>query len=299
MNDKVECSVCGKKYKVITSSHLRKHDISIEDYKLNYPDSPLSSQYFVEKMKVINRNINGREDVRKKISDSVKEANKADNLRKRKSDGMKKVWDSKDYRDRMYTIHVEAQNRDEVKTKKSNSLKDTWKTDVFRDKMQSIYKSEEYQEKVIAIQKEVSSRPEIVKNKKIKSRALWDSKEFRVRVAKGRKRFKYSINGLIVYLRSSWEKKVCEYLDTLKIPYEYESTAFKYMINNEERLYIPDIYLETMNVYLEIKPEYFARKMINIIKLEAVRKTGNRIEFLTGEHIEDIEIFENFLNALR
>lgn len=43
---KVLCQVCGKPYLVITPRHLATHDVTYSEYKLRFPDAPLSSDEF-------------------------------------------------------------------------------------------------------------------------------------------------------------------------------------------------------------------------------------------------------------
>lgn len=44
---KVNCQLCGKPYLVISPMHLKKaHNIKYEEYKLRFPDAPLSSEEF-------------------------------------------------------------------------------------------------------------------------------------------------------------------------------------------------------------------------------------------------------------
>ena len=47
---KVVCQECGKSF-VFLSSHLTKHNMTTNDYKLKYPDHPLSSNQFKAKVK--------------------------------------------------------------------------------------------------------------------------------------------------------------------------------------------------------------------------------------------------------
>lgn len=45
MNDKVECKLCNKFYKIITNTHLKKvHNTTISEYLILYPSSPLVSE---------------------------------------------------------------------------------------------------------------------------------------------------------------------------------------------------------------------------------------------------------------
>lgn len=43
---KVICQVCGKPYLVISPRHLNTHNIKYDEYKLRFPDAPLSSDEF-------------------------------------------------------------------------------------------------------------------------------------------------------------------------------------------------------------------------------------------------------------
>lgn len=48
---KVICQVCGKPYLVISPRHLQKHNITYDQYKLRYPEAPLSCDEFAIKGK--------------------------------------------------------------------------------------------------------------------------------------------------------------------------------------------------------------------------------------------------------
>ena len=43
---KVNCQICGKAYLVISPRHLGTHNIKYDEYKLRFPDAPLSSEEF-------------------------------------------------------------------------------------------------------------------------------------------------------------------------------------------------------------------------------------------------------------
>lgn len=51
--------------------------------------------------------------------------------------------------------------------------------------------------------------------------------------------------------RSTWEIELAELLTSLGIPYEYEPQRYYYRDHRES--YLPDFYLPTYNVYLEVK----------------------------------------------
>ena len=43
---KVHCQICGKPYLVISPRHLQSHKIKYSEYKLRFPDAPLSCEEF-------------------------------------------------------------------------------------------------------------------------------------------------------------------------------------------------------------------------------------------------------------
>lgn len=67
--------------------------------------------------------------------------------------------------------------------------------------------------------------------------------------------------GIKIWLRSSWEIKVANYLDSKNIQWLYEYTAFpiEYIYNNTIRYgtYSPDFYLPNIDTYWEIKGFWF------------------------------------------
>ena len=47
--EKTRCQICGKEMKMINNTHLKSHNITIEEYKINYPGSPTMSNELSEK----------------------------------------------------------------------------------------------------------------------------------------------------------------------------------------------------------------------------------------------------------
>lgn len=45
-NGRVICQICGKDYQVISPTHLKKHNLKLEEYRLRFPDAPVSSEEF-------------------------------------------------------------------------------------------------------------------------------------------------------------------------------------------------------------------------------------------------------------
>ncbi|OKH19063.1 hypothetical protein [[Limnothrix rosea] IAM M-220] len=45
----IPCAVCGERFELIQHTHLRRHDLTMDDYKRLYPDHPLMSNAMLEK----------------------------------------------------------------------------------------------------------------------------------------------------------------------------------------------------------------------------------------------------------
>lgn len=82
--------------------------------------------------------------------------------------------------------------------------------------------------------------------------------------------------------RSTWECELAELLTSLDIPYEYEPTRFYYKAYKES--YLPDFYLPTYNVYLEVKGYMDKRslKRCNLFR----KYQGDRFGFILYEKEE-------------
>ena len=48
---RVICQLCGKSYLVISPKHLQTHDVTYSEYKLRFPDAPLSCEEFTASSK--------------------------------------------------------------------------------------------------------------------------------------------------------------------------------------------------------------------------------------------------------
>ena len=68
-NGKVICQVCGKSF-IILGNHIKRHDMTTEEYKEKFPDCPMTSSQFKAKMKY-SSNKNDLFDNSDKIVDEV------------------------------------------------------------------------------------------------------------------------------------------------------------------------------------------------------------------------------------
>lgn len=100
-------------------------------------------------------------------------------------------------------------------------------------------------------------------------------------------RYKWSKYNEINF-RSSWEVFLARNLDDKGLKWEYESSRFKYMFEGVEKYYIPDFYINSYDLYVEIHPECFWDEQMNS-KLNSV---GNIIA------LKSYDKMESFIKAL-
>ena len=63
ISSKIKCEICGKEFGIITSTHLKKHGMSIQEYREQFPDASLVPDGFKRKLlerrkQMENRDIN-------------------------------------------------------------------------------------------------------------------------------------------------------------------------------------------------------------------------------------------------
>lgn len=63
--------------------------------------------------------------------------------------------------------------------------------------------------------------------------------------------------GFSVWLRSSYERRFAEWLDTHQIRWLYEHKAFDLLVANRQTVYVPDFYLPEKDLYVEVKGFFY------------------------------------------
>lgn len=96
-----------------------------------------------------------------------------------------------------------------------------------------------------------------------------------------------------VLLESSWEVKVAEKLDQLKIKW-IRPKPLKWVDNNKTRYYFPDFYLPDYNLYLDPKNPYCMDKDIKKMKY-----FEDKINIVYGDIYKVLEIINNLNNFPR
>lgn len=64
-------------------------------------------------------------------------------------------------------------------------------------------------------------------------------------------------NNKDVYLRSSYQKKVAQFLDQQQIEYQVQGLRLSYLYNGFNHTYLPDFYLPKYNLIIQTKSDYF------------------------------------------
>ena len=83
-DERVDCAICGEKFKQIRNNHLKKHGITLEEYKKKYPNSPVVTESRKNKYKSFKHPNKGKtyEEIY-----GIEEANKKRNLISKKGIG--------------------------------------------------------------------------------------------------------------------------------------------------------------------------------------------------------------------
>lgn len=85
--------------------------------------------------------------------------------------------------------------------------------------------------------------------------------------------------------RSSWENEVSIILDRLKLNYSYEPFRIQYTINGELHRYTPDFYIESLNLIIEVKPNFRLKDDLTRAKELACRDLGYNYIYATESNI--------------
>ena len=154
--------------------------------------------------------------------------------RDRQRDDTRDRWEEDGYRDRVSATLKITQNREDVKEKIANGNRVKWS-------------DEDYKKRVSKKIRDTQNRPDKkLHMSKLSSNALLDGT-----IGSARYRVRYC--GKELYLRSSYELRVFNYLDELKIPFKYEDTRYEYKFDTFKLCHVVDFYIRNYNLILEFK----------------------------------------------
>lgn len=92
-----------------------------------------------------------------------------------------------------------------------------------------------------------------------------------------------------IVLRSTWEMKVAQILDSLQVKYLYEYLRIPYYFANKLKVYLPDFYIPDRNLILEVKPEELIDEKVFAKRLATVDK-GYVFKFVHHKHLSEDKI---------
>ena len=242
INKTCTCEICGKEFATINYLHLRTHDLSVAQYKKQYPNAQLCSQEIIDKR---TKKLKGRKIAWK---DKI-------------SKGVKKSWDENKFQGRTgYPLSKKSKKAlskklighnvsDETRQKigESGKGREPWnkgKTKNNDSRLKSI------SQKITEYNKNMTNEERDKTNHKI-SQAL--KKRYingmPIPHAKGHKR-----DDLDMYFRSSWEANYARYLKFKNKDIIYEKTQFPFYNKNGDIIcvYTPDFKINEEH-YIEIK----------------------------------------------
>lgn len=192
-----------------------------------------------ERMKLLWSNPEFRDKISKKISQTVKERWKEGcypNAGTAQSKWLKNKWQEKDFRDKQIKIIKERSSSTDFSEERSKIAKQNWKNGIkgfTSNEIKQRWKSGVYD------------------TEKFKSTRGYHNNKL------------YYYNG--IRMKSNWEVKYAEHLDSLKLSWKYEPKTF--ILSNGKR-YTPDFYIEDTNEWHEVKGwmTASANEKINMIK---------------------------------
>ena len=101
---KFKCEICGKEFKAITNSHLKRHNITTEEYKKKFPESIFgnfdrfnswrNSKENKENCRKMNKKVYNSEVIRAKRKSRVLEATRSKKYREKQSKIMTEVYNN-------------------------------------------------------------------------------------------------------------------------------------------------------------------------------------------------------------
>lgn len=203
----VYCRECGRKYKQITTEHLLSHAMRLADYQEKYPDAPVTSQ---KTLKIRQEKQGGDKHpwIGRSHSEETKKKLREVQL---KNSGIRGKHLSEEHKKKISEAITGIKRSSETKKKISESrtgLK------ISREGRKLLSKSAKLRFK---------ERPESF-GKFIEKREGKEHPSFGKPCPhrKTKRSLFTKSNGQVIYLRSTWEQAVCEYLDRLDVEWEYE-----------------------------------------------------------------------------
>ena len=276
--DYVRCPICGYEKKRIYIHLKKKHNLSVDEFREQYPDCPttceslrsqiqrntkiaLNEPEVIEKFKKTRNTPEGKEKARKGMLAARNTPGFEEKRKKASSEKMKELWSDPEWKEKTSESIRESLNTERVHQLHHDRLVKQWQDPEYRKNITNMVCD-------MVIDGKLGVKKEYTDNQ-----------------------------GKKCVFRSSWELSVHNILNELSIKHSYESRKFFYQLDNGDwRLYLPDFYIEDYNCFLEVKPKVFQTYKENIRKLKAVKDEGFKIFFVGDEEYNNKEKILEILN---
>lgn len=289
------CKICGHQSKRVLTKHIKKvHGMSKEKYLELYLDAlvvdpecsargrEIASYMHTPKAKEAAHL--GRREYWDNISDEEKELRIKDMIASKRTEEEREAQRlrMKSLREEIETSEDYEQYREDRKLHMSEMVTQKWTEQEFREKVSYTMSHREVTDR----EKEIRRN-----NMRLLNQRVYSDKEYRDSIcspfwglgrSRGIRSTYISRDSREFIFRSLWELNVAIRLDDENIIWEYESLSIN-LPNNHH--YIPDFYIPSTNLILEVKPIEYIDEYTEL-KREYAERTGYKFKYVTEKEIE-------------
>ena len=271
LKDKVVCEICKEQFLQISSSHLKKHGISIEEYKKLYPKVELVGGILKEKY---SKRFSGNKNPMYGRKGSL-----APFYGKKHTQNTKKKM-------RGPRPSIRGEKNPFYGKHHTKKTKTTLRNLYLGKTYEEIYGKERAEEIKETLSELWVGRTFSKSHRKNLSKAavvLWQDEEYK-KSRSGKNSSRYGKNAnkgagvgiqgyrkdIGIFVRSRWEANVCRIFNYLGINYIYEPKRFP--LETLDKTYLPDFFLPDFKIYIEVKG-YWSKEAKE--KVDAFKKEYN------------------------
>lgn len=161
----VNCAICNKSLRIISNTHLKKHNINYKKYKESFPDKPTYCSNTLRKQSKA-RVIFYKKNPAKSIPNFYNDMKKFEN------------------RNKYTTLNKKVQNLEHVKNNKKKAAKNLWKNKEYITKQKNKNISEETKKKISINSSKYMADEQHRKEVSILFKKLWKDNDFKEKMSK-------------------------------------------------------------------------------------------------------------------
>ena len=291
------CPICGTTKKTLYSHVFKTHGLRKKEFYELYPDNELSDKEYSERMSKVHKDLCTDEyremlsriqiqryenpDERKKLSDAqkIRWGNPIEKEKLRES--LKELWKDPEYREKMSVARSKG-----AKKQWEDREKTVDRVEHIREAQTNLWKNPEYRENQCNSFREVWKDPEV---RKLRLETFSNLKEYT------------RSDGSKVKMRSTYEVTCSEYLDRMNLKWEYEKDFYLLWFDSDRRrrYYIPDFYIESLDLFLEVKSDFYYNKGREDIenRIYQMGLMGHRVVLVRDKELKSFESFSEFIKS--